>query len=150
LEACDRVRDETMVNLGVRLEDRPTGKSVWKLDDPEVLKAEMAEKERLATEIQEKKLRNKLQLKLNERERFDKAFELPSKYSEYDAVSGYPTHDKDGKLLEGKAVDNAKKDFDKFLKRKGVMEKKLEDNPEYLNELDREIEELRKALGEGG
>ncbi len=43
LELADRVRDETMVNLGVRFEDKG-GKSTWKLDDPEVLQRERDEK----------------------------------------------------------------------------------------------------------
>lgn len=35
-----RVRDDTLVELGIRLEDKPDGSSVWKQDDPEVLRAE--------------------------------------------------------------------------------------------------------------
>lgn len=35
-----RVRDGTLVELGIRLEDRPDGSSVWKPDDPAVLRAE--------------------------------------------------------------------------------------------------------------
>lgn len=96
------MRDATLVNLGVRLEDRPDGKAVWKLDDPDVLKAEIAEKQAMAREQAQKKLRNKLELKIKEKERFEKAFELPSKYSQYDPDTGYPTHDKDGNCLQGK------------------------------------------------
>ncbi len=43
LALTDRVRDETMVGLGVRIEDKG-GKSTWKLDDPEVLQRELEEK----------------------------------------------------------------------------------------------------------
>jgi hypothetical protein len=43
LALADRVRDETMVGLGVRFEDKG-GKSTWKLDDPEVLQREHDEK----------------------------------------------------------------------------------------------------------
>lgn len=35
-----RVRDDTLVELGIRLEDKPDGSSVWKTDDPAVLRAE--------------------------------------------------------------------------------------------------------------
>ena len=104
LTACDHVRDSTLVDLGVRLEDRSDGTSIWKRDDPAVLKAEIAEKQALAKEQAQKKLRNKLDLKLREKERFERALELPSKYSQYDAESGYPTHDKNGKPLEGKVT----------------------------------------------
>lgn len=33
-----RVRDETLVDLGVRLEDKADGSSVWKPEDPAVLR----------------------------------------------------------------------------------------------------------------
>lgn len=104
LTACDQVRDVTLVNLGVRLEDRPDGKAIWKLEDPSVLKAEMEEKKAMAQEQALKKLRAKLEQKMREKERFEKAFELPSKYSQYDAESDHPTHDKDGIPLEGKVL----------------------------------------------
>ncbi len=38
LSACDRVRDGALVDLGVRLEDKPDGSSVWKPEDPAVLR----------------------------------------------------------------------------------------------------------------
>ena len=37
-----RVRDDTLVELGVRLEDKPDGSSVWKPEDPAVLRADQA------------------------------------------------------------------------------------------------------------
>lgn len=104
MAACDRVRDSTLVDLGVRLEDRPDGKSIWKLDDPNVLKAEIEEKKTKAKEQARQKLRNKLELKIKEKERFEKAFELPAKYRRYDSETGYPTHDKDDQPLEGKVT----------------------------------------------
>ncbi len=36
LGLCDRLRDETLIDLGVRVEDRADG-ALWKLDEPEVL-----------------------------------------------------------------------------------------------------------------
>jgi hypothetical protein len=65
LELADRLRDETMVDLGVRFEDKG-GKSTWKLDDPKVLQRErderiMKDKEKLLQkevarrELEEKK-----------------------------------------------------------------------------------------------
>ena len=55
LQACDSVRDDTLVPVGIRLEDLPGGKSVWKLDDPAVLLAERKRKEEEAAEKQAKK-----------------------------------------------------------------------------------------------
>eukprot|EP00798_Chlamydomonas_sp_ICE-L_P000249 gene249-biopygen2244 len=40
MTACDRVRDVALVELGVRLEDRPDGKAIWKLEDPAVIQAQ--------------------------------------------------------------------------------------------------------------
>eukprot|EP00976_Prorocentrum_cordatum_P093321 1189322-Prorocentrum_minimum.AAC.1 len=38
LELCDSLRDGQLVDLGVRLEDRADGPSLWKLDDPATLR----------------------------------------------------------------------------------------------------------------
>lgn len=43
-------------------------------------------------------------------------------------------------------MENAKKDFDKFLKRKQPMEQKLQENPNYLQDLEKEIQELKSSL----
>lgn len=102
LDCVGAVRDETLVDAGVRLEDKPDGSSVWKLDDPDVMKAESAQKNREMVQAKMKKLRSKLELKLKEKERFEKAMAPPEKYSRFDDVIGDPTHTKDGDLLEGK------------------------------------------------
>lgn len=144
--ACDRVRDETLVALGVQLEDRPDGPSVWKLDDPEALLAEQkAKKERQQREAA-KKLQNILATKLKEKERAERAMLPPAKYSQFDPETGDPTHDKDGNLLEGKAKDKAKKEMDKIRKTRAPIEKKLQEDPEYLVKLDAEIDGLTTQL----
>jgi hypothetical protein len=38
---------------------------------------------------------------------------LADKYSQWDAVSGEPTHDREGAALEGKALDKARKEVEK-------------------------------------
>ena len=50
-----RIRDETMLELGVRLEDRGD-ESVWKLEDPAVLRREQQAKQQAAAEQKLKKL----------------------------------------------------------------------------------------------
>ena len=50
-----RIRDETMLELGVQLEDRGD-ESVWKLEDPEVLRRAHQEKQQAAVEQKIKKL----------------------------------------------------------------------------------------------
>ena len=50
-----RIRDETMLELGVRLEDRGD-ESVWKLEDPIVLRREQQAKQQDTAEQKLKKL----------------------------------------------------------------------------------------------
>lgn len=57
------MRDDTLVELGIRLEDKPDGSSVWKPEDPAVLRAEQQERQRAAAEARSKKLRSQLDLK---------------------------------------------------------------------------------------
>lgn len=38
LELCDAVRDDVLVDLGVRVEDRTDAASLWKMDDPATLR----------------------------------------------------------------------------------------------------------------
>jgi len=51
LSACDFVRDEALTEIGVKLEDGD-GNTVWKLEDAETLKKEVAEKRAKAAEAQ--------------------------------------------------------------------------------------------------
>eukprot|EP00887_Chlorella_sp_A99_P008002 scaffold12.g8002.t1 len=127
LAACDRVRDETMVDLGVRLEDQADGSSVWKADDPAVLRAEAAERAAAAAEARAKKARAQLEGKRKDLDKLQKLAALPTpqealrdKYSAFDPTTGDPTRDKDGAALEGKAADKAKKEMEKQRKASGA------------------------------
>ena len=53
------MRDEDLINLGVRLEDRPGAPSVWKRDDPEVLQQELRDKQAAADQAKARKLRQR-------------------------------------------------------------------------------------------
>ena len=55
LEECDRLRDDILPNLGVRLEDKEDGPAVIKLVDRDVLMRERQEK----VEMAEKKTKEK-------------------------------------------------------------------------------------------
>lgn len=140
LAACDKVRDEAMVELGVRLEDRPDGSSIWKPEDPSVLRAERREKEQAAAMAAAKKLRSKVENLERDIEKFEKLVALPTiqealsdKYSKFDEVTGYPTHDISGTLLEGKAADKARKDVEKAKKMRAPLEKRIaQDGENFL------------------
>ena len=56
------MRDETCVDLGVRVEDRADG-ALWKLDDPATMRRELQAKAAAERETKAKKLLNKLNVK---------------------------------------------------------------------------------------
>ena len=120
LAAADALRDIVLPDLGVRMEDKGSGLSVvtvWKLDDPAVLKKERALKEeaKLAKELQ------KLELLKKQKEKDEKAKMSPtlmfldqtSLYSVFDPISGMPTHDKAGEPLSKGVIKKLQKDYDK-------------------------------------
>lgn len=131
LNACDLLRDETLPDLGVRLED-VNETTVWKLDDPEVggafvrcsrftrgrltsggaqvMRKEREERTRQLRADQLKKMELKLSMKKKELERLQRDLVDPSaifsacdppKYSQFDA-DGVPTHNLDGSELAPK------------------------------------------------
>ncbi|GFH15847.1 tRNA-synt_1e domain-containing protein [Haematococcus lacustris] len=108
LASCDRLRDTTLVDLGVRLEDKPD---------------ELAERAAQVADAARKKLEGALERKTKELEKMQGLLALPpvevalaDKYSKFDAGTGEPSHDKDGKELDGKAKDKARKEFEKAKK----------------------------------
>jgi cysteinyl-tRNA synthetase len=54
LKECDDVRDDTLANLGIRVEDSNES-SIWKSDDPAVIKKEVDEKRQKVAEAAAKK-----------------------------------------------------------------------------------------------
>ncbi|DBA81679.1 TPA: hypothetical protein ACH3X1_007426 [Trebouxia sp. C0004] len=128
LAACDRIRDETMLELGVRLEDRGD-ESVWKLEDPAVLRREQQAKQQDAAEQKLKKLVSAHNKKQAELVRLQKLVQLPSiqeatkdKFSKFDADLN-PTHDREGNQLDTKAAAKAKKVVDKEKKARDGLKK---------------------------
>jgi len=121
LEECDKFRDNALPPLGIRLEDKTGGQSVWKLADPEELIKEQqqkqlekerkeAEKLAAAEEKAKKDALNKLspedfmrQLTLD-----DDSSKL--KYSKFDD-SGMPTHFHDDEPLNKSQLKKATKEF---------------------------------------
>jgi len=153
LAACDALRDATLVELGVRLEDRPDGKAVWKLDDPAALRAEIAERAAAAAEAARKKAEGALDRKVKEKEKFEGLAALPpievalaDKYSKFDGATGEPTHNKEGAELDAKARDKARKDYEKAKKVREPLAKALAADPNLMATLDAEIEGLRAQL----
>lgn len=119
LEAADRLRDLVLPKVGVRMEDKGSGAetvTVWKLDDPEVLKKEAAQKEALKAEKEKqkaeaaRKLREKEEkAKIDPRTMFLDQTDL---YSAFNA-DGLPTHDKAGEPLSKGQLKKVQKEYEK-------------------------------------
>ncbi|GFH31790.1 tRNA-synt_1e domain-containing protein, partial [Haematococcus lacustris] len=153
LASCDRLRDTTLVDLGVRLEDKPDGKAVWKLDDPAAMRAELAERAAQVADAARKKLEGALERKTKELEKMQGLLALPpvevalaDKYSKFDSGNGEPSHDKDGNELDGKAKDKARKEFEKAKKVREPLVKKLAEEPTFFENLQSEILTLQAQL----
>ena len=122
LQECDAFRDDVLPPLGIRLEDKTGGKSVWKLADPaelmqereqqELEKQRKAEEKKAAAEEKERKdALNKLSP-----EEFMQKLTLDDdsskiKYSKFDESTGLPTHFHDGEELNKSQMKKATKEF---------------------------------------
>lgn len=148
LTLTDTVRDVPLTELGVRLEDRADGSSLWKLDDPQVLKQERREK----LDAARKKLEGKRDAKKKEVEKWEAASVEPSevfrragKYSSFDE-QGHPSHDADGKPISDKA---RKKIVDPVMKAYQGYQKKMAEDKDFLDSLKVELSDLDQKLEAG-
>lgn len=125
LQLCDRLRDDILPNLGVRLEDRETGPSAVKLVDRETLLRERdakraAEAER-AAEKERKRVVAAAAAAAKDAQRRIKPTEMfrheTDKYSAFDAVTGLPT-------LDAAGVEVTKGQLKKLQKLQQAQEKK--------------------------
>ena len=131
LIAADNLRDMILPDLGVRMEDKGTGKdvvTVWKLDGPETLKKEKLIKEELkkAKELQKLEAANKLQQK-NEKAKIppnQMFLDKTDLYSQFDN-EGLPTLDNLGQPLSKSSLKKNQKEYE--------QQKKLHE--EYLSKL---------------
>ena len=114
LSICDKLRDEVLPNLGVRIEDKGNKeKSVWKFfDKEEYLKEKEKEKElkenkKKQKEAEAKEREHKLSLTAKEY-----YATLTDKYSEFDN-DGVPTKNAKGNELSKEQYNKLKKEFAK-------------------------------------
>ena len=152
LKHCDEARDETFANLGIRIEDS-ADKSIWKMDDPEVIRKEVEEKRQKALEVAAKKLTAKFERLTTDLEKSQQAsipivdwFKVGAnaeKWGSYDE-NGKPLTTKDGKELSKsqqkgikKESNNQDKAHQKLLKAAGNegIEKHIEKIEKQLAEL---------------
>lgn len=121
LGLSDKVRDEVLPPLGVRLEDRGTDQtSVWKLEDSASLVMEMERKKEAErarrVEIERQKAERVAKAaaelekgRLSPKDLFRLGEEYVGKYSEFDEETGVPAKDGEGKLLTKSAVKGLNK-----------------------------------------
>ncbi|XP_012737592.2 cysteine--tRNA ligase, cytoplasmic isoform X2 [Fundulus heteroclitus] len=106
LQLCDVVRDDTLPELGVRLEDHEGQPTVVKLVDRETLLREKEEKKKMEEEKKRKKEEAARKKQEQEMAKLAKMKVPPQqmfrsetdKYSSFDET-GFPTHDAEGKEL---------------------------------------------------
>lgn len=130
---CDQVRDDVLPPLGVRLEDRGVSeKSVWKMEDPEVVMREIERKRAREEEKRAEKERRAIAAREAELALLEKGKVPPEnmfkidgereKYSEWDA-DGMPT-----KMIDGTDVTKSgRKKLEKERERQTKLHKRFLD-----------------------
>jgi len=129
LTECDKLRDDVLPELGVRLEDKESY-TVIKLVDREVLLREKEQRQQIEREKQAEKDRKKREAEEKEKQKRIPPEELfkseadKSKYSRFDA-KGIPTHDANGEEIPKTQRKKLEKQWEQQEKR----------YKEYLNNL---------------
>lgn len=121
LSIADELRDEILPDVGVRMEDKGSGDNVitvWKLDNPEVLKKEKEQKvaAKQAKELQKQEAARKLaekeaKAKIHPKDMFLSMTDLYSTFGD----DGTPSHDKAGEPLSKGALKKLQKEYSKQL-----------------------------------
>eukprot|EP00271_Cylindrocystis_brebissonii_P001523 TRINITY_DN11788_c0_g2_i1.p1 TRINITY_DN11788_c0_g2~~TRINITY_DN11788_c0_g2_i1.p1 ORF type:complete len:804 (+),score=187.84 TRINITY_DN11788_c0_g2_i1:329-2740(+) len=157
MEECDRVRDSTLLELGVCLEDKAGAgpgcaqASSWKLDDPAVLRQERDARIAKAAEMKLSKAKSKRAALVKEKEKALKDAVAPkdlwqtddgrAKYSKWDA-RGVPTHDASGKELSKGMIKNVEKEFKKQQEQHDKLLQKVASNEHFWETLEKDLGEL--------
>lgn len=119
-----------MVELGVRLEDKPGKPATWKLEDRETLRKEQQEKVEKEREVKLRKLENKVREKKKEYEKWQSARPTPAEYFSTGANAGKYTSDREGNLpvktANGEEISKkAKKNVEAELKKHEKLHEEL-------------------------
>lgn len=129
---CDKLRDEVLPELGIRLEDKGKDKpSIWKKEDAEKLKMELAGKEeekKKKEDMKKKRAAEELKKKMTPASEYFKL--MTDKYSQFDE-KGMPTHNEKGKELSKEQINKLKKDYAKqdSIHKKWLETEAKKDNP---------------------
>lgn len=149
LKCCDDVRDETLANLGIRVEDSAET-SVWKMDDPETIRKEVEEKRRNAAEAAAKKLRVKCERLEADLKKAEQSKIPPTEWFKSGTnADKWGTFDADGKPLTTKAGEELNKSQQKsIVKELKTQEKAYEKLAKTAGDqgIDAYMEQLEKDL----
>lgn len=153
LALCDKVRDEDMPKLGVRLEDDAV--VPWKLTTPEEamrLVAEKKEKERAAAIRKLEGRKRAAETELAQWTKFGPEPDAMFRTGEFTIpadgapITEVPTHDAEGKELAKKRRDKLGKQFEAAKKGHEKYLKALEANPNLIADLTKKIADLTADL----
>eukprot|EP00537_Pseudo-nitzschia_pungens_P007313 CAMPEP_0172371032 /NCGR_PEP_ID=MMETSP1060-20121228/40829_1 /TAXON_ID=37318 /ORGANISM="Pseudo-nitzschia pungens, Strain cf. cingulata" /LENGTH=779 /DNA_ID=CAMNT_0013096525 /DNA_START=185 /DNA_END=2524 /DNA_ORIENTATION=- len=137
LKHCDEVRDETLANLGIRIEDS-ADKSIWKMDDPKVIRKEIEEKRRMAREAAQKKLIGKFDRLSTDLQKAQQARISPAEWFKVgENAEKWGTYGEDGKPLTTKDGKELSKSQQKSIKKESSNQ-------------DKAHQKLLKAAGDQG
>lgn len=95
MKLADELRDQQLTEIGIRLEDKGADRSVWSLEDPEVLRKELeakVEAKRKKEEEKRKREQEALRKKSTPGKDFFRVLE-PGDFTQFDE-EGLPTHKK--------------------------------------------------------
>jgi cysteinyl-tRNA synthetase len=156
LKCCDDVRDETLANLGIRVEDSAES-SVWKMDDPETIRKEVEEKREKAAEAAAKKLRAKYEKLEADLTKAQQSKIPPSEWFKSGAnAEKWGSFDADGKPLTTKAGEELNKSQQKSIAKELKNQEKAYEKlaktagdqgiDAYLSQLEQELAELKLEL----
>jgi len=155
MEECDRLRDDVLPELGIRLEDVSGGPAVWKLDDPATLIKQRDQKRAQAKAAKLSKVQNQINARQKNLDKWTSASvsakdtfaAQTDKYSQFDAA-GKPTHDKAGKALAKKANKVVTKTWTKLEKAHAEYLTKLGADADFLKKMQDEVATLQVQLAQ--
>ena len=154
LEMCDAIRDGALVDLGVRVEDRNLsdgqGGSLWKLENPSVLRKELEEKREKQREIDAKKRKNKADKLSKELKKWEGVVGKPpallfaedARFSKWDE-RGLPTETAEGAPVSKSVAKKLAKEMDKHATLYAQLQEKPGGPEAFVAGLRDEIEALR-------
>jgi len=135
LKACDVLRDDALVPLGVALDDQEDGRALVKLVPPEVLLEARRQKRAAVDEKAAKKAENQRKEVERQREIVEKGRQPPSEmfkgegsqYSSWD-VDGFPLTTLDGKELSKSETKKLRKIFEQQGRKHAVYQEWIRTN----------------------